>query len=163
MGLGAMKMADMEEYIRVVYALLNGEMTEAEVEPGVRKKIKFLNPELGLINIKDPDPTAHLRPRPEGTADDGASRRRLEDSDVRRAGRPRRAERHEENLDRKRPPRRATCIPLAGSGAACCAMAKRWTALACAPQAGPRAAVLLHRYADLDMEGWINTSPVPTA
>jgi alkanesulfonate monooxygenase SsuD/methylene tetrahydromethanopterin reductase-like flavin-dependent oxidoreductase (luciferase family) len=54
MGLGAMKLAAMEEYIRVVYALLNGEMTEAEVEPGVRKKLKFLNPELGLINIKDP-------------------------------------------------------------------------------------------------------------
>ena len=28
-------------------------------------------------------------------------------------------------------------------------------------QAGPRAAVLLHRAADLDMEGWQNTSPVP--
>ena len=28
-------------------------------------------------------------------------------------------------------------------------------------QAGPRAAVLLHRAADVDMEGWINTSPVP--
>ena len=54
MGLGAMKLADMEEYIRVVYALLNGETTEAEVDPGVRKKIRFLNPELGLINIKDP-------------------------------------------------------------------------------------------------------------
>src|SRR5213596_168267 len=54
MGLGAMKLAEMEEYIRVVYALLNGETTEAEVDPGVRKKIRFLNPELGLINIKDP-------------------------------------------------------------------------------------------------------------
>ncbi len=28
-------------------------------------------------------------------------------------------------------------------------------------QAGTRAAVLLHRAADLDMEGWKNTSPVP--
>jgi len=28
-------------------------------------------------------------------------------------------------------------------------------------QAGPRAAVLLHRAADFDMEGWENTSPVP--
>src|SRR6195952_5402767 len=34
MGLGSMKLADMEEYIRVVYALLNNEMTEAEVDPG---------------------------------------------------------------------------------------------------------------------------------
>jgi 5,10-methylenetetrahydromethanopterin reductase len=30
-------------------------------------------------------------------------------------------------------------------------------------QAGPRAAVLLHRAADLDMEGWQNTSPVPSS
>ena len=30
-------------------------------------------------------------------------------------------------------------------------------------QAGPRAAVLLHRAADLDMEGWQNTSPVPNS
>ena len=28
-------------------------------------------------------------------------------------------------------------------------------------EAGPRAAVLLHRAADVDMEGWLNTSPVP--
>ena len=54
MGLGAMKLGDMEEYIRVVYALLNGETTEAEVDPGIRKKIKFLNPEPELIDIKDP-------------------------------------------------------------------------------------------------------------
>ena len=53
MGLNAMKLSEMEEYIRVVYALLNGEITEHEVE-GKRKKIKFLNPDLGLINIKDP-------------------------------------------------------------------------------------------------------------
>src|SRR6201992_1958757 len=54
MGLGAMKLADMEEYIRVVYGLLNGETLETNVEPKVWKKLKFLNPELGLINIKDP-------------------------------------------------------------------------------------------------------------
>jgi 5,10-methylenetetrahydromethanopterin reductase len=32
MGLGAMKLADMEEYIRVVYGLLNGETLETNVE-----------------------------------------------------------------------------------------------------------------------------------
>ena len=53
MGLGAMKLADMEEYIRIVYDLLDGELLEAEFE-GRKKKIKFLNPELGLINIRDP-------------------------------------------------------------------------------------------------------------
>ena len=55
MGLGAVKLADMEEYIRVVMALLRGETAEAEIE---RKKrlIRLLNPELGLINTRDPIP-----------------------------------------------------------------------------------------------------------
>ena len=55
MGLGAVKLADMEEYIRVVMALLRGETVEAEIE---RKKrlIRLLNPELGLINTRDPIP-----------------------------------------------------------------------------------------------------------
>ena len=53
MGLGAMRLADMEEYIRVVYGLLNGETLETNVE-GKRKKIRFLNPDFGLINTHDP-------------------------------------------------------------------------------------------------------------
>src|SRR5436305_3004378 len=52
MGLGAMKQADMAEYIRVVMALLDGETPDFEVE-GKRRKITFLNPELGLINLRD--------------------------------------------------------------------------------------------------------------
>jgi len=53
MGLGAVKLAEMEEYIRVVYALLRGETVETPIE-GKRRKIRFLNPEIGLINTKDP-------------------------------------------------------------------------------------------------------------
>src|SRR5208282_4936605 len=53
MGLGAMKLADMEEYIRVVYALLRREIVETEIE-GRQRKIRFLNPEKGLINTKGP-------------------------------------------------------------------------------------------------------------
>ena len=52
MGLGAMKQGDMEEYIRVVMALLDGETPEFEVE-GKKQKITFLNPELKLINLRD--------------------------------------------------------------------------------------------------------------
>src|ERR1700751_4495765 len=52
MGLGAMKQSDMEEYIRVVMALLDAETPEFEVE-GKRRKITFLNPELELINLRD--------------------------------------------------------------------------------------------------------------
>src|SRR5207237_6927284 len=55
MGLNAVKLADMEEYIRVVYGLLNHETVETPIE-GKRRKIRFLNPEIGLINTKDPIP-----------------------------------------------------------------------------------------------------------
>ena len=53
MGLGAMKQADMEEYIRVVMALLRDETVETEIE-GKRRKIRFLNPDLGLIDTQSP-------------------------------------------------------------------------------------------------------------
>jgi 5,10-methylenetetrahydromethanopterin reductase len=56
MGLGAVKLADMEEYIRVIQALWRGETVETTLE-GKRRKIRLLNPELGLINITDPMPT----------------------------------------------------------------------------------------------------------
>jgi 5,10-methylenetetrahydromethanopterin reductase len=155
-----MKLADMEEYIRIVYALLNGEMTDAEVKPGVRKKLKFLNPELGLINIKDPIRLHISALGPKGrqmTARHGAAWK--------------------------------TVMSGVDDGlAALNGMTKTWTESGRArgdlyssawiwgcllkdgetldsprvrAQAGPRAAVLLHRAADVDMEGWINTSPVP--
>ncbi|MCA8928431.1 MAG: LLM class flavin-dependent oxidoreductase [Alphaproteobacteria bacterium] len=53
MGFGAMKLADMAEYIRVVYGLLAGEKVETTFE-GKPARIKFLNPEAGCINIDDP-------------------------------------------------------------------------------------------------------------
>lgn len=56
MGLGAVKLADMEEYIRVIQALWRGETVSFSVE-GKRRKIRLLNPELGLINTRDPMPT----------------------------------------------------------------------------------------------------------
>jgi alkanesulfonate monooxygenase SsuD/methylene tetrahydromethanopterin reductase-like flavin-dependent oxidoreductase (luciferase family) len=55
MGSGPIKLADMKEYIRVVQALLRGEMVEWEFE-GRRRKIKYLNPEIGAINLDDPIP-----------------------------------------------------------------------------------------------------------
>jgi len=53
MGFGAMKVRDMETYIAQVYGLLRGETVEFEME-GQKKKVRFLNPELGLINTRDP-------------------------------------------------------------------------------------------------------------
>jgi len=55
MGLGAVKQADMKEYIRIVQALLRGETIEWDFE-GRHHKIRFLNPEIGAINISDPIP-----------------------------------------------------------------------------------------------------------
>jgi 5,10-methylenetetrahydromethanopterin reductase len=53
MGFGAMKVTDMETYIAQVYGLLRGEVVDFEME-GQKRKIRFLNPELGLIDTRDP-------------------------------------------------------------------------------------------------------------
>ena len=55
MGLRPVKLADMEEYVRVVRGLLAGETLEWTCEDK-RRKIRFLNPEVGAINIEDPIP-----------------------------------------------------------------------------------------------------------
>jgi 5,10-methylenetetrahydromethanopterin reductase len=53
MGLEPVTRAQMKEYIRVVMALLSRETVEWEIEDA-RRKIRFLNPETGLINTTDP-------------------------------------------------------------------------------------------------------------
>jgi len=55
MGLGPVKLGDMEEYIRIVQRLLAGDTLEWTFE-GQRRKIRFLNPELGVFNVQDPIP-----------------------------------------------------------------------------------------------------------
>src|SRR6202165_4713066 len=55
MGFGAMKLKAMETYIGQVYGLLRGETVDFEME-GQQHKIRFLNPELDLFNIRDPIP-----------------------------------------------------------------------------------------------------------
>jgi len=55
MGLGPMKLQDMFDYINVIEKLLAGEMVDAKIE-GEMHPIRFMNPELELINIKDPIP-----------------------------------------------------------------------------------------------------------
>ena len=50
MGQGAIKLAEFERYIAEVQGLLRGETVEALLE-GEKKKVRFLNPELGLIDI----------------------------------------------------------------------------------------------------------------
>jgi len=55
MGLRPVRLGDMEEYVRVVCGLLAGETLEWTFEDK-RRKIRFLNPEIGAVNIKDPIP-----------------------------------------------------------------------------------------------------------
>jgi 5,10-methylenetetrahydromethanopterin reductase len=54
-GLPAVKLARMEEFIRVVQGLLAGKTVEW-LEEGGPHKIRFLNPELKLVNLDDPIP-----------------------------------------------------------------------------------------------------------
>ena len=56
LGLGPVTLARLEKYIQVVEGLLQGKTVEWDEEGGTHK-IRFLNPELELINIKDPIPT----------------------------------------------------------------------------------------------------------
>jgi 5,10-methylenetetrahydromethanopterin reductase len=158
MGLGAMKQGDMEEYVRVVMALLDGEMPEFEVE-GKRQKITFLNPELKLINLRD-EVKLHISAYgPRGRA----LTARLGAGWLNFVG------------------------DVTGGIAAIYEMRQSWDragndmtdltavafALGCVlqpgeavdsdramAQAGPRAAVLLHRAADEALSGLPNTSPI---
>ena len=89
MGLGAVKLADMEEYIRVVQALWRGETVDYAIE-GKRRPIRLLNPELGLINIDDPMPLFIAASGPKRPGADREARRRLD----RQRRRPRTRHRH---------------------------------------------------------------------
>ena len=55
MGLGPVKLGEMKEYIAIVQRLLAGETVEWTFE-GKRRKIRFLSPEIDVVNVKDPIP-----------------------------------------------------------------------------------------------------------
>jgi 5,10-methylenetetrahydromethanopterin reductase len=161
MGLGAVKLADMEGYIREVTALLRGETVEAHLE-GKHRLIRLLNPELGLINTRDPVGlyVAASGPRArELTARVGAGWIN-------------------------------TTADVAGGVAALEEMRRLWAAAGHAAQAldavvltggvvldedepadspravaqaGPRAAMLLHRAADAALMGWPAIAAIPPA
>lgn len=67
MGMKPVTLARMETYIEDVQGLLAGEMIEWEQEGGAHK-IRFLDPERGLINIADPIPLAISALGPKGRA-----------------------------------------------------------------------------------------------
>jgi 5,10-methylenetetrahydromethanopterin reductase len=158
MGLGAMKLADMEEYIRVVYALLRGEIVETEVE-GKQRKIKFLNPDAGLFNTDDPIPlhVSAYGPRSQKLTAKLGAHWKCFISDVPGALGA---------LDgMKRDWAEAGRAPgdLYATAWVCGSVLEPGEPLdspKAMAQSGPRAAVLLHRHADLDQQGWQNTTVV---
>jgi 5,10-methylenetetrahydromethanopterin reductase len=159
MGLGAMKLAEMEDYIGVVYGLLDGETLETTIE-GKRKKIRFLNPDANLINTRDPIKlhVSAYGPKSQALVGKLGAAWMTFISDVPGAMGALQGMRADWAAAG-----RAEADLYATAWVCGCVLepgepADSPRALA---QAGPRAAVLLHRAADLDMEGWKNTSEVP--
>jgi 5,10-methylenetetrahydromethanopterin reductase len=159
MGLGALKLAEMEEYIRVVTGMLADEIVEAELD-GKLRKIRFLNADAGLINITDPVGLHVSAYGPRGralTAKLGAAWI-LFFNDV--ADGIKGLEGMQQSwaeAGRAADDLQATAFVLG------CILdndepADSPRAMA---QAGPRAAVLLHRCADEALAGLPNSSPVP--
>ena len=161
MGQGAIKLAEMEDYIRVVTALLRAETVVAPLE-GKDHTIRFLNPELGLINTTDPV-ALHVSaygPRAMAlTAKLGAGWLNFVGDE---AGGARAAE--------------AMRVAWRQAGRDTSSLTAVAFALGCVlepgepldgpramAQSGPRAAVLLHRAADEALSGLPNTSPIPEA
>lgn len=161
MGLGAMKLVDMEDYIRVVQALWRGETVETEIE-GKRRLIQFLNPELGLINTHDEMPLYIAATGPKARAltarlkagwIDGAPSvpRSLAALEAMRtvwnaAGHSREA-----------------LNATAWTGGAVLEPGEPADSARALAQAGPRAATMLHRAADEAMAGHANNAPLPPA
>jgi len=159
MGLGAVKLAAMEEYVRVVTALLRGETIEAEIEKK-KRLIRLLNPELGLINMRDPIPlyiaasgpraralTAKLGAGWIATAGDveGGIAAMADMRERRRA-----AGREAEPLD---------AVVL--TGGAILGEGEPTDSLRAIAQAGPRAAMLLHRAVDAALAGLPMVATMP--
>src|SRR5215469_12115567 len=158
MGLGAMKLADMEEYIRVVYGLLRGEIVETEIE-GKSRKIQFLNPDAGLFNTTDPIPlhVSAYGPRSQKlTAKLGAHWKTFIQDVPGALG----------AIDGMKQDWAASGRPAGDLYATAwvCGCVLQPGEPADSPraiaQSGPRAATLLHRAADAEQQGWQNTMNV---
>src|SRR5258708_2845373 len=159
MGLGAVTLKSMGEYIRVAQALLRDETVEAEIE-GKKRLIRLLNPELGLVNTRDPIPlyiaatgpraralTAKLGAGWINTAGDiaGAAAGMKE-----MAGLWAEAGRKPDALD-------AMVLP----GGAVLRDGEAMDSDRVVAQAGPRAAMLLHRAADQALGGFPPMASMP--
>jgi len=161
MGLGAMKLAAMEDYIRVVYGLMADEIVETEFE-GKSKKIQFLNPELGLIKT---DPAMPLHVSAYGPRS-RALTAKLKAGWLYFAGDVASGISHLQGMQQAwsdaghgASDLRATAFTLG------CVLeeGEPYDSERAMAQAGPRAAVILHRAADEAMMGLPNSSGIPSA
>ena len=160
MGLGAMKLAAMEDYIRVVYGLLADDTVETEFE-GKRRKIRFLNPEFGLIKTdsKLPLHVSAYGPRSR------ALTAKLEAGwlnfigDVETATTTLNAMKAAWADSQHATDLKATAFALG------CVLTdgEPFNSERAMAQAGPRAAVILHRAADEALAGLPNSSGIPPA
>jgi len=161
MGLGAVKLADMAEYIRIVQALLRDETVEAEIE-GKKRLIRLLNPDLGLINTRDPVPLyiAATGPRARAlTAKLGAGWITTA-GDVAGSLAPM----HEmEGLWEAAGHARDALDAVVLTGGAVLALGESLGSDRVIAQAGPRAAMLLHRAADQVLGGFPPMASMPPA
>jgi 5,10-methylenetetrahydromethanopterin reductase len=161
MGFGAMTLKAMETYIAQVYGLLRGEIVDFEME-GQRRKVRFLNPELDLFNTSDPI-SLHLSafgPRTRalaarlaagwidfvGNVEAGIREVEAMRQAWREAGRP--------HADLSATAFALGCVLRDGEPA------DSERAMA---QAGPRAAVMLHRAADEALSGLAPGTSMPSA
>src|SRR5271170_1977235 len=159
MGFGAVKLADMEEYVRVVMALLREETVEAEIE-GKTRLIRLLNPELGLINTKDPIGfyVAATGPRAQALTS------KLGAGWISTIGDPEaaRAALREMRSQREAAGHRADMLEsVLLTGGAILEEGEPADSPRAMAQAGPRAAMLLHRAADAALSGWPGAAVPP--
>ena len=161
MGLGAMKLADMEDYVRVVYGLLASETVETDIE-GKRRKIRLLNPEIGLINTRDPIPlhVSAYGPRSRGLT------AKLEAGWLNFVGDVGYGTRTIAEMKSAWAEAGNAADDLSAVAFACgCVLeeGEAYDSERAMAQAGPRAAVILHRAADEALAGLPNVSAIPPA
>jgi len=161
MGLGAVPLADMEEYIRVAQTLLAGETVEAEVE-GKKRLIRLLNPELGLINTRDPIPLFIAATGPKArrlTARLGAGWINTAGDVAGGVAGLREMERLWQAAGRAKPGLQSVIL----TGGAVLEEGEPADSPRAIAQAGPRAAMLLHRAADAALMGMPTLHAIPPA
>lgn len=159
MGLGPMKLADMFDYIAVVEELLAGNLVDAGIEGGMHP-IRFMNPELGLINIEDPIPVHVSALGPRG-------RRMVAGCGYRWTNTVGNLDRAQAALDDMKQAWRdagrddADLWANANCGGAVLKNADDWDADYVRAEAGPSSAIILHNLAEEAEFGSIGHKPPP--